>query len=110
MLFENDGLSSSRLHPKVIGDILKKNDNKSLFKCGYIFSDNENEAEIEKQVSHRYNINRPMPRQGNKHTKYKMCLSIMMVLCIKPHLSNTWSSSHKKVKQHWGWVEKKRCL
>ena len=40
------------------------------------------------KMKHRYNINRPRPRQGNKHTKYKMCLSIMMVLCIKPHLSN----------------------
>ena len=30
MLFENDGFSSSRLHPEVIGDILKKNNNKSL--------------------------------------------------------------------------------
>ena len=22
------------------------------------------------------------------------------------NLSNTWSSTHQKVKQHWGWVEK----
>ena len=30
---------------------------------------------------------------------------------IKQHLSNIWRSIHKKVKQHWGWVEKKkRCL
>ena len=25
-------------------------------------------------------------------------------------LSNTWSSIHEKVKKHWSWVEKKRCL
>ena len=25
-------------------------------------------------------------------------------------LSNTWSSIHEKVKQHWGRSEKKRCL
>ena len=30
----------------------------------------------------------------------------MMVICIKQHLSNIWSSIHEKVKQHWGWVEK----
>ena len=30
-----------------------------------------------------------------------------MLLCIKQHLSNIWSSIHEKVKQHWGWVEKK---
>ena len=32
----------------------------------------------------------------------------MMVICVKQHLSNIWSSFHKKVKQHWDWVEKKR--
>ena len=31
---------------------------------------------------------------------------MMMVICIKQHLSNIWSSIHEKVKQHWGWVEK----
>ena len=35
-----------------------------------------------------------------------MCLSIMMVVCIKQHLSNIWNSIHEKVKQHWGSVEK----
>ena len=30
----------------------------------------------------------------------------MMLICIKQHISNIWSSIHKKVKQHWGWVEK----
>ena len=34
----------------------------------------------------------------------------MMLTCIKQHLSNIWSSIHEKVKQHWGWVEKKCCL
>ena len=35
-------------------------------------------------------INRTMPRHGHKYTKYKMCLSIMMVIimCNKQHLSN----------------------
>ena len=28
----------------------------------------------------------------------------------KQHLSNIWSSIHYKVKQHWGWVEKRYCL
>ena len=30
----------------------------------------------------------------------------MMVICIKQHLSNIWSSIYEKVKQHWGRVEK----
>ena len=60
-----------------------------------------------KNRSHRYDINKPRPRQGRKYTKYKMCLSMMMIVCIKKHLNNIWSSSHEKVKQYWGWVEKK---
>ena len=42
----------------------------------------------------------------DKYTKYKKCLSIIMIICIKHHLSNIWSSIHKKVKQHCDWVEK----
>ena len=55
-----------------------------------------------KNRPHRYNINRPRPR----HVKVtsKMYLIIMMVKL------KTWSSVHEKFKQHWGWVEKKRCL
>ena len=32
----------------------------------------------------------------------------MMVICIKQYLSNIWSRIHGKVKQHWGWVKRKR--
>ena len=38
-----------------------------------------------KNRSQRYNINRPRSRHGNKHSKYKKCLSIMMPTCIKQH-------------------------
>ena len=34
-----------------------------------------------KSRSQRYDISRP--RHGRKYNKYKMCLSIMMVICIK---------------------------
>ena len=51
-----------------------------------------------------------MPRHGHKHTEYKLCLSMMIVMCIKQHLSNIWSPVHEKVKQHWGWAEKKVLL
>ena len=34
----------------------------------------------------------------------------MLVKCIKQRLSNIWSSTHEKVKQHWGWAEKKTML
>ena len=76
-----------------------------LFKWGYILNDNENETENEKRW-HRYDINRHRLRHGCKYTKYKMCLTIMMVICIKQQLSNIWRSIYEKVKQHWGWVEK----
>ena len=52
-----------------------------------------------KKISHRYDINRSRPRYEHKYTKYKIYLIIMMVMCIKQHLSNIGSSIHKKVKQ-----------
>ena len=39
-----------------------------------------------------------------------MCLSMIMLVYTKQHLSNIWRWIHGKAKQHWGWVEKKRCL
>ena len=37
---------------------------------------NENKSENENR-SHRYDINRPRYRHGQKYIKYKMCLSIV---------------------------------
>ena len=47
--------------------------------------------------SYRYGINRPRPRYGQKYTKCKMCLIIIMVIGIRQYLSNTWSSIHEKL-------------
>ena len=47
-----------------------------------MINDNENES------SDRYNINRSKPTHGHKYTKYKMFFILMMVICIKQHLSN----------------------
>ena len=63
-----------------------------------------------KNRSHRHDITRPRPRHGHKHTIYKMCLNLMMAICIKQHLNNIWGSNYEKLKQHWGWVEKNRCI
>ena len=41
-----------------------------------------------KSRSQRYDTNRPRPRHGPKYTKHKACHVIMMVTCIKQHLSN----------------------
>ena len=58
----------------------------------------------------RYDISRPRSRKVHNFSKYKKYLSIVMLLCIKQHLSNIWNSVHEKVNQHWGWVEIKPCL
>ena len=59
-----------------------------------------------KKRSHKQEINRPKPRHGHKYSKYKW-LSMIMLICIKQHLSNIWSSIHEKVKQHRDWFEKR---
>ena len=41
-----------------------------------------------KNRSHRYDINKPRPRQGRRYTKYRMCIIILMVTCIKQLISN----------------------
>ena len=41
-----------------------------------------------KNRSHRYDINRPRSRHGHKYSKYKKCLNMMMLICIKQQLSN----------------------
>ena len=38
-----------------------------------------------KNRSEIYDINRPRPRYKHKYTKYKMYLSIMMLICIEQH-------------------------
>ena len=60
-----------------------------LFKRGYMINDNKNDAENEKNRSHRYDITRPRSRYGHKYTIYIMCLSLMMAISINQHLSIT---------------------
>ena len=56
-----------------------------------------------KNRSHKYDINRPTSRHGLTYTnKHKKCLSMMMLICIKQHPTNTWCSIYEKVKEHWG--------
>ena len=56
--------------------------------------------------SRKYGINRSRCRHGHKYSNHMKCLSMMMLICIKEHISNIWSSVYENVKQHWGWVEK----
>ena len=41
-----------------------------------------------KNRSRRYDINRPTSRHGRKYGKYKKCLGMIMLICIKQHISN----------------------
>ena len=34
----------------------------------------------------------------------------MKLICIKQHPSDIQKPNYENVKQHWGWVENKRCL
>ena len=60
---------------------------------------NENKAENEKQIT-------KIRKHRHKYTKYKMCVTIMIVRCNKQHLSNMFSPLHETVKQHCACVEK----
>ena len=35
---------------------------------------------------HRCDINRPRTRHGHKYSKYKKCLSMTMLICIKSNI------------------------
>ena len=61
-----------------------------MYSWDYTINHNENEDENEKNRSYGHNINRPRPRHGQKYSKYKKCLSMMMLICIKHHPSNIW--------------------
>ena len=63
-----------------------------------------------KIISQRYDINRPRPRQGSKYSEWKMCLKIIMVICIKQNLRNIWSSIHEKLSNTEAELKKRRCL
>ena len=72
---------------------------------------NENENHIDTtKCRPRPRKCRPRPRYGHKHTKYKMCLSMMMGICIKQHLSNIWSSIHEKINNTEAELKRRRCL
>ena len=54
--------------------------------------------------------NNTYSKNEHKYINYESCLAMTMIISIKQHLGSIWSSIHEKVKQHWGWVEKKCCL
>ena len=100
-----------RYHPEVIGHILKSKQNNKCVCIHEITRLTIMKMTMEmKNRSHRRNVNRLRWRHEHKYSQYKICLSKMMLVCIKKRLSNSWSSIHEKVTHHWGWVEKKRVV
>ena len=108
LLLENYSHSSWMLSSKTNRIYSKKlaKEQVGLYSSDYMINHTENK-EKKWKIDH---IDRPRPRHGHKYIKYKKCLNMTMLLCIKQNLSNIWSSIHQKVKQNWGWVVKKRCL
>ena len=100
-----------RYHPKTIGHILKNVQKSSVSICLFLWDYMINYNEVKKKNgSHRCDINRPTSRLGLTYTKYKRYLSMMMLVCIKQHPTDTWGSIYEKVKKRWSWVEKNVLL
>ena len=100
------------LHPSYHSKIIKniaKNKKKNKYVCFHqiiwliimkMKNGNENQIDTKKPRSHKCNMNRPRSVHEHKYSKYKNCLSIIMLLCIKQHLNNIWNLVHEKVRQH----------
>ena len=85
-------------HPKIIGHILKnKQKNKRVYIHEIIQLIIMKMKMKMKNRSHRYDINRPRSRHGGKYSKYKRGICMMMLICIKQHLSTIWSSICEKL-------------
>ena len=61
-----------------------------------------------KNGSHRYDINRHKSRHGYKYSENKKCVSMMILTCIRQHLSNIWSSIHEKNEKNHKKKKKKK--
>ena len=48
-----------------------------------------------KNRSDRYDINSPKSRHGHKYSKYKKCLSMMILICINPNLGGGGNFTQK---------------
>ena len=89
LLFQNYSLSSYTLSSKNKGTYCK---NKQKNECVCVHEITQliimkMKMKMKKR-SHKYDIIRPRSRHGHKYSKYKKCLSMMMLVYIKQHLSN----------------------
>ena len=100
------------LHAKIIGQTLEnRQKNNSVWIHEIIRLITMKMKMKMKSRSNRYYINRCRSRHGDKYTKYKKCLSIMMLIIMylatpKQHLKlNSWK---RQVTLSLSW--KKRCI
>ena len=79
-----------RYHPKIIEHTLKLSKRASVSCIHEIIQLIIMKMKMKKKNrSHRYDINRPRSRHGDKYSKYKTyCSSMIMMICIKQQLSN----------------------
>ena len=87
-----------RYQPKIIGYILK---NKQKNKCFCIHEIIpliiiKMKMKMENR-SHWYDIDKPRSRNKHNYSKYKNRLTMIVLICIKQHLSNIWSSITNKL-------------
>ena len=95
------GILHSRYHLTITGHILKnKQKNKHVCVHGIMELIRMKMKTKMKLDSRKYGISRPRRRHGHRYSKYMKHLSMMMLICIKQHLSNIWSSVYENVKQH----------
>ena len=75
-------------HPKIIGHTLKNKQNNKCVCIHEIMRLIIMEMKMKKKNrSHKHDVNRPRFKHGHKCSKYKKCLSMIMLVCIKQHLS-----------------------
>ena len=108
LLFENFSLSSSTLPSKNNWRYSKKFTKNKCVCFNEVISLMTTKMRLKKKSrSHKYDINRPRPRYRHEYTKYKMCLNIIMVICINlfvpnaPFLYPLKTSENLREGVHW---------
>ena len=73
--------------PKIIGDIPKTKQKHKCVCIHEIIQLTIMKMKMKmKNRSHRHEINETRLRDGDKNSKYRKCLSMMMLICIKQHI------------------------
>ena len=93
------GILHPRYHLTIIGHILKNKQKNKPVCIHEIMQLIIMKMKVKMKIdSRKYGINRHRCRHGYKYSKYMTRLSMMMLICIKQHLSNIWSSDYENVK------------